>query len=130
MKMVFKVVGNFDDSNFYRMLDKLEEKFSFIYYSDAIFASIKNYKDSEQAEDFLKKIFRPARNFLIAEINETNINRQSDIVKEWCLNNFVKLESQKFEDEEQTRLKQVWERMDHLEQTLNEMQNELRKENN
>ena len=120
MQMVFKIVGNFTDEkvNFDKILEKISKHFIFMYIKDGLFVAIKDFHFADESESFLRKTFKPSKFFYISEINEKNVSDQFEIIQEWCLSNFVRLETQKYEEVEQDKLKQVWKKMDALEEDL------------
>ena len=80
-----------------------------MYYNDILYVSIKSIDSLSEDKEFLYKIFRPAKDFLIVEITEQTILKEDDIIGEWCKDNFVLLEKQKFEllDDFRTKLQQL-----------------------
>ena len=124
--MIYKIIGNFTDQNFNRIIDKISLKFNFIYCNDTLYISIKNIDSLSENKDYLAKLFKPAKDFFITEITEQNILKENEMISEWCRENFVRLESQKFEIEQQAKLKKVWLAMDNMEIQLKD---ELLKKN-
>lgn len=116
--MIYKIIGNFTNENFDRIIEKLSLKFKFIYCNNTLYASIKNIDIIEEGKEFLHKIFKPAKDFFITEITEKSILKEDDVIIEWCKNNFVSLEKQKFEKEQQQKLKNTWIAMDNMEAHL------------
>jgi hypothetical protein len=70
-----------------------------MYCNDTLYISIKNIDSLSEDKDYLSKLFKPARDFFITEITEQNILKENEIVSEWCRENFVMLETQRFEKE-------------------------------
>jgi len=118
VKYDYKVVGNFTDDNFEKILDKILKKFIYMYVDKALFIALKDYNDFEGSAELIDKTFRPVRDFYIEEINEQNVVNQTPIVKDWCLNNLVRLDTQRYEVENQEKLHQVWHAMDNMEAEL------------
>ena len=98
--MIYKIIGNFTDENFDKIIAKVASRFKFMYYNDTLYISMKSIDSIGEDREFLYKIFRPARDFFIVEINEENILKEDDVIGEWCKDNFVLLEKQRFEKEQ------------------------------
>lgn len=124
--MIYKIIGNFTDENFDKIITKVASRFKFMYCNDTLYISMKSIDSIGEDREFLYKIFRPARDFFIVEINEENILKEDDIVGEWCKDNFVLLEKQRFEKEQQSKLIKTWKAMDNMELQL---KSELLKKN-
>ena len=63
------------------------------------------------------------------EINEKNIMNEEQSIMEWCRDNFVALDRQRYEIEQQDKLQNAWKALDNMEDILkNQMLNN--KENN
>lgn len=97
--MVYKVIGNFTDENFEKIIRKISESFKFIYYKDTLYLALKSYDSFEGHELVINKSFRPVRDFLVRKIDESNILKEPEIISDWCKDNYVKLEQQRFERE-------------------------------
>lgn len=124
--MVYKIIGNFTDENFDKIISKISSKFKFMYCNDTLYVSMKSIDSLSEDKDYLYKIFRPAKDFFIVEITEQTILKEDNIVGEWCKDNFVLLEKQKFEKEQQVKLRKTWVAMDNMELQL---KSELLKKN-
>ena len=118
MELIYKIVGNFDDCDFEAIINKVNQIFKFIYINDTLYLSLINYQDYDKQKEVLEQAFQPANNFLITPINEKNIMKQNDVAIQWCRDNFVNLETQRYEIEQQQKLLNVWERMNKLEEIL------------
>ena len=116
--MIYKVIGNFTDENFEKIIIKISSKFKFMYCNDTLYVSMKSVDSLIEDKQFLYKVFRPAKNFFITEITEQTILKEDDVIGEWCKDNFVLLEKQRYEKEQQAKLKKTWIAMDNMEQQL------------
>ncbi len=116
--MVYKVISKFENTNFEKNLQKISTLFDFIYADRALFLGLREEKNKEDGEILIKKVFKPAKLYYIESIDEKNILRQSDFVRQWCLNKLVELDRQRFEKQEQERLLQTWNAMDNMEAEL------------
>lgn len=128
MNRIFKVVGNFPDDKFDKMLATLEKHFSFMYLDETLFLSLNDYRDEDNVGDILKSVFKPAKDYYIQTITYDSVHALSPIVKEWCLNNFAKLNMQSVEDEEQDKLQMRMQALKLTEERLKELSNKHRKE--
>ena len=124
--MIYKIIGNFKDENFDRIIAKVSSRFKFMYCNDTLYVSMKNVDCLSEDKDFLYRIFKPARDFFIIEITEQSILKEDEVIGEWCKDNFVLLEKQRFEKEQQLKLQKTWLAMDNME---NQLKSELLKKN-
>lgn len=116
--MIFKIQGDFGMSDFVNMLTKLGQYFKFIYTNDNLYIALKDIKEKDNAKIIMNKVFKPIKNYYIKEINETNIMKEDPIVIEWCRDNFVALDKQRYEIEQQDKLHNAWKAMDNMEEIL------------
>ena len=66
----------------------------------------------------MNKVFRPIRNYYIKEVNEKNIMNEEQSIVEWCRDNFVYLDRQRYEIEQQDKLQNAWKALDNMETIL------------
>lgn len=123
--MVYKVVGNFNSDNFEGFLEKLGQNFKFIYYNGSLYLALLRYSDRMEAVKIIKKIVRPARDFLVREINELNLPNEDVQVIEWCRDNFVALERQAYEEQQQEKMKEAMKALDNMERILAQRKAEI-----
>ena len=117
---VYKIIGNFTNENFGKILNKIQDRFKFIYKNNALYLCVLDYKgnmDLNVKED-LKEIFKDE--FLVNEITENNIMKEEDTTKEWCRDCLVDIDRQRYEYEKQERLKAVMQAMDNMKKILDE----------
>ena len=127
--MIFKIQGDFNEDNFSKILNKLCKYFKFIYTNGTLYIALGDVKNKQEASVLMSKTFRPVRSYYIKEINEKNIMNEEQSVMEWCRDNFVALDRQRYEIEQQDKLQNAWEALDNMEDILkNQMLNN--KENN
>lgn len=116
--MIYKIIGNFTDENFEKIISKVSSRFKFMYCNDTLYVSIKNIDSIEEDKLYLHRIFKPAKDFFIMEVTEQSILKEEEIIGEWCKDNFVLLERKRFEKEQQIKLKKTWVAMDNMELQL------------
>ena len=116
--MVYRVIGNFTNDNFEKLLTKLCSKFKTLYLNNVLYLALINFNDKDICDDTLKKVFKPARDFFITKIEEGNIMDLEPDALVWCRDNLVELDKQRYEKENQEQLKLTWEAMDRLEDDL------------
>ena len=127
--MIFKIQGDFNEDNFSKILNKLCKYFKFIYTNQTLYIALSDIKNKQEASNLMSKTFRPVRSYYIKEINEKNIMNEEQSVMEWCRDNFVALDKQRYEIEQQDKLQNAWKALDNMEDILkNQMLNN--KENN
>ena len=127
--MIFKIQGDFNEDNFSKILNKLCKYFKFIYTNGTLYIALGDVKNKQEASALMSKIFRPIRSYYIKEINEKNIMNEEQSVMEWCRDNFVALDRQRYEIEQQDKLQNAWKALDNMEDILkNQMLNNKDKE--
>ena len=127
--MIFKIQGDFNEDNFSKILNKLCKYFKFIYTNQTLYIALGDVKNKQEASILMSKTFRPVRSYYIKEINEKNIMNEEQSIMEWCRDNFVALDRQRYEIEQQDKLQNAWKALDNMEDILkNQMLNN--KENN
>ena len=127
--MIFKIQGDFNEDNFSKILNKLCKYFKFIYTNQTLYIALSDIKNKQEASNLMSKTFRPVRSYYIKEINEKNIMNEEQSVMEWCRDNFVALDRQRYEIEQQDKLQNAWKALDNMEDILkNQMLNNTDKE--
>ena len=122
--MIFKIQGDFNEDNFSKILNKLCKYFKFIYTNQTLYIALGDIKNKQEASILMSKTFRPVRSYYIKEINEKNIMNEEQSVMEWCRDNFVALDRQRYEIEQQDKLQNAWKALDNMEDILkNQMLN-------
>lgn len=123
--MVYKIMGNFNSDNFESILNKIKQYFKFMYKNEALYIALIDYSKKEDASVCMKKAFRPVRDFYIKEISEKNIMDEETVIIEWCRDNLVLLDRQRYEIREQEKLKQTMCALDNLERILAEKKRDM-----
>ena len=122
--MIFKIQGDFNEDNFSKILNKLCKYFKFIYTNQTLYIALSDIKNKQEASALMSKTFRPVRSYYIKEINEKNIMNEEQSIMEWCRDNFVALDRQRYEIEQQDKLQNAWKALDNMEDILkNQMLN-------
>ena len=116
--MIFKIQGDFNEDNFSKILNKLCKYFKFIYTNGTLYIALGDVKNKQEASILMSKTFRPTRSYYINEINEKNIMNEEQSVMEWCRDNFVALDRQRYEIEQQDKLQNAWKALDNMEVVL------------
>ena len=129
--MIFKIQGDFNEDNFSKILNKLCKYFKFIYTNQILYIALSDIKNKQEASALMSKTFRPVRSYYIKEINEKNIMNEEQSIMEWCRDNFVALDRQRYEIEQQDKLQNTWEALDNMEEMLKkQMLNNKEKKDN
>ena len=116
--MIFKIQGDFNEDNFSKILNKLCKYFKFIYTNGTLYIALGDVKNKQEASVLMSKTFRPVRSYYIKEINEKNIMNEEQSIMEWCRDNFVALDRQRYEIEQQDKLQNAWKALDNMEDIL------------
>jgi len=120
--MVYKIIGDFNTDSFESMLSKIGKYYKFIYQENNLYLALAQYKLKDEAYATLKKTLKPSRNFIIREVNEKNIVNENDFVIEWCRDNLVAIEKQRYEIERQQKLRDTMKALDNFEHILAEQE--------
>lgn len=125
--MIYKIMGNFDENNFNNILNSIKTKYKILYKNNNLYIALKSYQENYESKElqFIKKICKH-NNFIFIEINEKNIMREDEEIINWCRDNFVRLEEEKYQVKNQKKLKEIMDNLDKMEKILKEQK--LRKE--
>ena len=127
--MIVKIQGDFNEDNFSKILNKLCKYSKFIYTNGTLYIALGDIKNKQEASALMSKTFRPVRSYYIKEINEKNIMNEEQSIMEWCRDNFVALDRQRYEIEQQDKLQNAWKALDNMEDIVqNQMLNNKDKE--
>lgn len=119
--MIYKIMGNFTNKTFNEKLNNVKKYFKFIYKNGNLFLSIFSYKKTGLHTDYekiIKENFDIKEGFVFFEINENNLMREDKDIIEWSRDNFVRLEKERYEIEQQDKLKKTMRALDNLEDIL------------
>lgn len=116
--MIFKIQGDFNEDNFSKILGKLCKYFKFIYTNNTLYVALSDIKNKQDASALMSKTFRPVKSYYIKEINEKNIMSEEQSIMEWCRDNFVALDRQRYEIEQQDKLQNAWKALNNMEDIL------------
>lgn len=126
--MVKKIQGNFDVDNFEIILSKLGKFFDILYSEGSLYIALRDYSNKDIENTEIKKYLKPARNFVVKEIVPDTLVQESQMVQDWCREKAVKIERQKYEEEQQVKLQNVMKAVDEMERRLEERSRALNKE--
>ena len=87
--MIFKIVGNFDEVDFEKMLDKLTSIFEFIYCDESLFVALRKWSDRELINKTLKAALKPAKFFVVKERSLYTLGKAQPNIIKWCRAIFV-----------------------------------------
>ena len=123
--MVYKVMGEFQKGDFTEKINKLLNKYKFIYKDGVLFLALQKYmpgKTKQETEQEclreLRGIFIPETDFWVSQLDETNLGREEQSVRDWCRDRLVDLDRQRYEVEQQEKLRATWMAMDKMEMLL------------
>lgn len=112
--MIYKVQTDF--KNLENIIKKLSKDFDILFFNNCLFASTKNL---ENVPD-IRKILLPKSDFYITEVTEENLKFEHSSVIEWCKDNFIKADMQKFEKENQDKLRAIMKLLEETEIQMEE----------
>ena len=125
--MVYKVQGNFNEENFNKILENLKKYYSFVFSNGNLFIALINIYNKEDAEKKLREVLIPQEEFLVLKVNEKNIMNESPVIVNWCKDHLVDLDKQRYEKDNQEKLKQYNYVLDNFEKILREEWEERKK---
>lgn len=139
--MVYKLMGEILSENRSIFINKLKENFKYIYKNGIFYIALLDYqksfelcggikgndrydkvKTNENVNVWIDCLIHDYCNgsMIKIKITENNIMNEDDDVKEWLRDNLVSLDKQRYEFEQQEKLKATWKAMDYMEQFLYE----------
>lgn len=139
--MVYKLMGEIPSENRSIFINKLKENFKYIYKNGIFYVALLNYqksfelcggikgnerydkaKTNKNVDVWLDCLIHDYCNgsMIKIKITENNIMSEDDDVKDWLRDNLVALDKQRYEFEQQEKLKATWKAMDYMEQFLYE----------
>jgi len=116
--MVFKIELD-DFENFDELLHRLTDKFVFLYLDFTLYVALRSYSKID-AKAELSSILKENKSYTLTEIDETNLKHEAPVIMEWCRDNLLRLDKQRFELNEQKELHKLWEDLNTMETKLNE----------
>lgn len=116
--MVYKIQGNFNENNFNSILEKIKRFYLFIFSNGNLYVALNDYNLNNQAYKELMKALKPKNEFLVLKIDEKNIMNEAPDIKDWLRDNLVRLDRQKYEIENQEKLKAYNSVLDEFEKIL------------
>ena len=122
--MIYKIMGDFDFKSLDYIFQKSGSFFKFVFKNKSLYLSLINIEDKEKALQVMNNIFQDKNRFLIIEITEKNIMNEDKFIIEWCRDNFVILEKQRYELENQEKIKNMMLVLDSFENILDNMRKE------
>ena len=121
--MVYKVIGDFKQGNFKDILTKIQRDFKFMYKNGSLYLAVLNWKDFKDKDDsemleMIRGMFEPRDEFLVKELNENNLNKEDRMIIDWVRDNYVRLDEERYNYQQQEKLRCTWKAMDIMEDIL------------
>ena len=116
--MIYKILGDINEKNFDKIVSNISKYYKFLFFRQGLYIALINFEQKDEAQNLIKKTFRPIKDFYIQEITENNLQLEDSFIIDWCRDSFVDLERQKYEIEQQKKLRQVMSAMDKMEEIL------------
>lgn len=121
--MIYKIMTDFTE-RLGTIIEKLNKDFNIMFFNNILYAS----KQDPYVKTNIKRLLTKD-NVCIIEINENNLKNEPEPVIEWCRNNFVKLDTIKFETEQQDTIVKMLDFIDLFDKNIQETLKERREEN-
>lgn len=118
--MVKKIQGDFDTDKFEAILSKLGKNFDLLFSEGSLYVALRDYANRDIEDTEIKKYLKPARNFVVKEIVPETLQRESQMVQDWCGAKAVALERQRYEEEQQEKMQRAMKALDLMESRLEE----------
>lgn len=122
--MVYKILGEFDSNSFDIIFTKLGNYFKFLFKNGNLYLSLINIEDEKKGQELINSLFKSNNDFLVLRITEKNIMKEDKFIVEWCRDNLVNLDKQKYELENQEKIKNMMLILDNFENILENMRKE------
>lgn len=103
--MIYKIITNFNN-DLDKILQHFQKDYVIMFYRNAIYiANLTGNKTQKTVKTFVSKVIKD--DFYLQEINENNLKYEPPQVIEWCKQQFVRLDTLKFEEERQEELRSM-----------------------
>lgn len=112
--MVYKIQSNLFPAQFGQTIELLKKNFNMFLVDNVIYVARRTYSDRVSLTTLLK----PKKDYFISEITNENLLFEPQMVQDWCVQKFTLLETQKYEAENQERLRLSAEQLDFFEKEL------------
>ena len=116
--MIYKILTDFTNC-LAEIIEKINKDFNFIFFNNVLYISKKNPYNKTNIKTLLKK-----DNICIIEINETNLKNEPEAIVDWCKDNFIKLDTIRFETEKQQAIKEVLSFIEAFDKNIQKILNE------
>ncbi len=119
--LVYKIIGNFNqDERLEKILDKIKSVFYFVYADGVLYVAVSEYSNKDKALEVLKKVLKPAKDYFTIEITEDNLGKEAPFYLDWCKENLIRIDRQRYEIENQKKLKLAMKAIDIFEEKMQE----------
>ena len=85
-----------------------------------MYVSLLDISNEKNALILLKHFLQPNEEFVILPVDEHTLKRESREVQEWCRDEFVRLDTLRYERDNQEKIQQMMKAMDLMEDYLQE----------
>lgn len=117
--MIYKVITDFGE-NLETILKHFQNDYNIMFYKNVIYLADKEaIETKKEVKQFASKIIK--QDFYLQEINENNLKYEPPQVVEWCKDQFIRLDTLKFEAKQQEELKAMLEFISAIGKNLEEL---------
>lgn len=120
--MIYKIVGDFNE-DLDKILKHFQSNYVIMFFRNVIYlADIKEGKAKKDMKSFVAEVIKS--DFYLQEINEYNLKYEPPQVVEWCKEQFIRLDTVRFEAKQQEELKAMLDFIRAIEDNLKTMTQE------
>lgn len=71
--MIYKILGDINEKNFDKIVSNISKYYKFLFFRQGLYIALINFEQKDEAQNLMKKTFRPIKDFYIQEITENNL---------------------------------------------------------
>ena len=71
--MIYKILGDINEKNFDKIISNISKYYKFLFFRLGLYIALINFEQKDEAQNLMKKTFRPIKDFYIQEITENNL---------------------------------------------------------
>ena len=117
--MIYKIIADFGEQ-LETILKHFQKDYNIMFYKNVIYLADKEDSETKKnVKKFASKIIKD--DFYLQEINENNLKYEPSQAVEWCKDQFIRLDTLRFEAKQQKELKAMLNFISDIEKNLGEL---------